>query len=255
MQIGEKATSGYEPISARRQRSWRESALLARYHLRLLNWWLLLLTALGFLGSGFLVWLQLRIGGSDGLSHVAGLSRFVIEPGAGLLAGVVGSSLIIGDLSLEVTATTHTGIVEVALWRALLTCGVLLFCSAVFLIWSLGNGIIYATQQNVLYLLLLWLAPVLAMGSLGLFGSLATRNAALGMMIAALPLAASLFLYETLRPIRATHPFFISYTYSGGQDAPDWWANRLTLLGVAAALAVGSWLLLRHEERLMGNNQ
>src|SRR5215472_7694816 len=174
MQIGEKATSGYEPISARRQRSWRESALLARYHLRLLNWWLLLLTALGFLGSGFLVWLQLRIGGSDGLSHAAGLSRFVIEPGAGLLAGVVGSSLIIGDLSLEVTATTHTGIVEVALWRALLTCGVLLLCSAVFLIWSLGNGIIYATQQNVLYLLLLWLAPVLVMGSLGLFGSLAT---------------------------------------------------------------------------------
>ena len=74
------------------------------------------------------------------------------------------------------------------------------------------------------------------------------------MLIAALPLAASLFLYDVLRSTQATHPFLISYTYSGGQDASDWWANRLVLLGIALALAADNWWLLRREEHLLGSS-
>jgi hypothetical protein len=245
----------YVPKSAPSQRAWREAILLARYHVRLLNWWLLLLVALGFLGAGFLVWLPLHAGGAQGQSQAMGLSQFVLEPCAGLLAGMLASSLIVDDPLLEVTMVTRIGIYRLVLWRALLTFLLLLCCSAAFLAWSLANSISYARQQSPLSLLLLWLAPVLVMGMLGLFGSLVTRNAALGLVMAAVPLAGSLFLYQKLVSIPATHPFFISYTSSGGQDASDWWINRLTLLGIAVVFAVWNWWLLRREERLLGSGQ
>lgn len=243
----------YEPIPAQQYMPLREITLWSFYLLRLLNWWLFLLMLLGFLGAGGLVWLQLHVGGSQGLSGAVKLSRFVMEPGVGLLAGMLASSLIVGDPLLEVIMATHAGIYWVVIWRALLTFCILLCCSAIYLAWSFGNGISYARQQSPLFLLLVWLAPVLVMSMLGLFGALATRNTALGMVIAAVPLAGSLFLYEKLLPIQATHPFFISYTYSGGQDASDWWINRLTLLGTALVLAVWNWWWLRREEHLLGH--
>jgi hypothetical protein len=243
----------YEPIPAKSRLPLREGVLLIFYHLRLLNWWLFLFMQLGFLGAGGLVWLQLQEGGSQGLGRAVELSRFVMEPGAGLLAGMLASSLIVGDPLLEVMMATRAGIYGVVIWRSLLTFFLLLLCSAAYLVWSLGNGISYARQQNLLFLLLAWLAPVLVMSMLSLLSALATRNTALGMMIATVPLAGSLFLYEKLLPIQATHPFFISYTYSGEQDAPDWWTNRLTLLGIALAFAVWNWWLLDREERLLGS--
>ncbi len=243
------------PMQAQRQAPWREALLLARYHLRLLNWWLVLLMALGFLGAGFLTWLPLHAGGAEALSQASALCQFVLEPGAGLLAGMLASSLIANDPLLEVTMATHAGIARVMLWRFLLTFFLLLCCSAAFLAWSLANGVSYARQQSPLYLLLVWLAPVLVMGMLGLFGALLTRNSALGLVIATVPLAGSLLLYAKLVSIPETHPFFLSYTFSGGQDAPDWWTNRLTLLGIAVALTVWNGWLLRREERLLGNGQ
>src|SRR5579859_786421 len=129
----------YAPIPAKQQRLLRETMLLARYHLRLLNWWLFLLMLLGFLGSVVLVWLQLRAGGSQGLSNAVDLSRFVMEPGAGLLAGMLASSLIVGDPLLEVTMATRAGIYRVVIWRALLTLSILALCSATYLVWSLAN--------------------------------------------------------------------------------------------------------------------
>lgn len=244
--------SPYGPILAPAHLPLREGILLISYHLRLLNWWLFLLVALGFLGAGGLIWLQLHAGGPQGVSHADELSRFVMEPGAGLLAGMLASSLIIGDPLLEVIIATRTGVRGVVIWRALLTFLFLLCCSAAYLVWSQHLGISYARQQSPLFLLLLWLAPVLVTSMLGLFGSLAARNAALGMVIAAIPLAGSLLLFEKLLSFQAAHPFLISYTYSGRQDAPDWWTNRLTLLGVALALAAWNWWWLRREERLLG---
>lgn len=243
----------YEPVPAQRHMPWHEIPLWIFYHLRLLNWWLFLLMALGFLAACGLIWLQLHTGDSQGLSRAAELSRFVMEPGAGLLAGMLASSLLVGDPLLEVMMATRAGIYGVLIWRSLLTFFILFLCSAAYLAWSRGLGISYARQQSLLFLLLVWLVPVLVLGMLGLLGGLSTRNAALGMVIATIPLAGSLLLSEKLLAIQATHPFFLSYTYSGGQDMPDWWTNRLALLGVAVVLAIGNWWFLRHEERLLGS--
>jgi hypothetical protein len=87
----------------------------------------------------------------------------------------------------------------------------------------------------------------------GDIGALITRNAELGMVLAMLPLAISLFLYTKLLPIQATHPFLLSYTYSGGQGASDWWINRLTRLALALVLAFCNWWWLQREERLLGH--
>lgn len=258
MQTSEKSTLQnrsalpYAPIETRQRIPVREAVLLIFYHLRLLNWWLFLLMAFGFLGAAALLGLQVRAGGAQGMSNALQFSQFVMEPGAGLLVGMLASSLIVGDSLLEVTMATRTGISGVVIWRYLLTLVILLGCSAAYLAWSLDNGISYARQQSPLFLLLVWLAPVLVMSMLGLFGSLAARNAALGTVIAALPLAGELFFHGYLLPMQATHPFIIPYT-SWGANAPDWWINRLTLLGCALLLAAWNWWLLRREERLLGN--
>lgn len=258
MQTGEKSAlrnasaSQYTPVEVQQRIPLREAALLISYHLRLLNWWLFSLMALGFLGSGALLWLQLHIGGAQDTRNAVQLSQFIMEPGAGLLVGMLASSLIVGDSLLEVTMATRAGISGVTIWRYVLTLLILLGCSAAYLAWSLDNGISYAWQQSPLFLLLLWLAPVLLMSMLGLLGSLAARNAALGTVIAALPLVGELFFHGYLLPIQATHPFLIPYTLWGG-DAPDWWANRLVLLGCALLLAACCCWLLHREERLLGN--
>jgi hypothetical protein len=242
------------PAVVKRRIPLREGALLARYHFRILNRWLFLFILLSFLGFAVLLWFQLRGSGSENSRYGIELSQFVLEPYAGLLAAMLGSSLIVSDPPLEVILTARTGAYGLVVWRFLLSFLILLLCSAVYLFWSLGNGISYDQRQDPLFILLVWLAPVLIMSMLSLFGSLVTHNAALGMTIAIVPLAGSLFLYEALAPLKVTHWFFISYTYSGGADTPDWWANRLTLLVIALVLAAWSGWLLRNDERLVNHS-
>lgn len=258
MQTGErsaernKVSLQYAPVASSRRLPLREAALLLLYHLRLLNWWLFLLTWLAFLAAGLLTWLQLHLGGAQGTGNALGLARFVLESVSGLFAGMLASSLVVNDPSLEVSMATRQGVYSVVSWRASLTFVLLFCCSALYLAWSLAGGVNYAHQQAPLALLLLWLAPVLLMGALGLFGALATRNAALGMLIAVLPLAGAHFLHGYLIPIAWTHPFFLPYT-SWNANASDWWTNRLSLLFIALALIACNWWWLGYEERLLND--
>lgn len=242
----------YTPVAGRQRPPLREIALLISYHLRLLRWWPFLLMFLGYLGFGGLLWYQLHLDDAQAMSSATALSRFVMESVAGLFAGMLTSSLIVGDPLLEIAIATRSGLFKVVFWRALLTFAMLLLSSAAYLAWSLGNGIRYAQQQSPLFLLLVWLAPVLLMGMLGLLGSMLTRNAALGLTFSILPLAAALALNPFLLPHKKSHPFFIPYT-NWGPDASDWWTNRLTLLAIALLLAICNWWWLRREERLLGN--
>jgi hypothetical protein len=248
------ASTGYAYTSAptARRMSWREAFLLATYHTRLLNWWLFLLMMLGFAGAGALLWLEVRAGTPDAFGHGDELSRFVLESGAGLVAAMLTSFLVVGDSALEVTMATRSGIYRVLVWRYLLTLFFLAICSAAYLAWSLLRGVQFSPQQTPLFLLLLWLAPVLVMSMLGMLGALTTRNAALGAVIAAIPLMAALFLHNDLLPIPAVRPFFIPYTI-WAYASPTWWSNRASLLAVAVILALCNWRLLQREERLLGN--
>jgi hypothetical protein len=230
----------------------REAILFIGYQLRLLNWWLFLLMFLGFVLSGGLFWIELHSGDPQSVAYATSMSRFVMESGAGLIAGMLTSSLLVGDPLLEVAIATRTGIYRLLGWRYTLMFVILLLCSCCYLGWTLLNGISHAKQQSLLFLVLVWLVPVLVMSMLGLFGSLATRNAALGTVIAAIPLMAALFFRSDLLALQGFHPFFIPYTYRD-HDSPDWWTNRLVLLFIALALAVGNCWWLSREERLLGN--
>lgn len=245
----------YMPIQVQAHLSWREAISLLSYHLRLLRWWLFLLMALGFLASGGLLWLLLQSSDPRGPSDALSLSRFVLEPGAGLIAAMLASSLLVDDDALEVILTTSTSAELIVLWRSVLGFVGLLLCSVLYLAWSLDNGIRYGEQQSVLSLALTWLAPVLLMGSLGLLGSLVTRNASLGMVLAAIPLVSMIPLHEKLQPIQALHPFIIPYTFWGELDAPDWGINRLTLLACALISIAGCWIWLHREEWLVSSGR
>src|SRR3954454_16651762 len=194
MQTPETATTRYHgslrysPSPAGRRLPWREAALLARYHLRVLNWWLFLLVLLGFAGAGVLVWARAHAGDAQALDDASSLARFVLEPLAGLFAAMLGSALLVRDPPLELLLATRTGASGVTLWRALLTFGILLLCSAAFLAWSLNQGIGYAQRQSPHSLLLVWLVPVLLIGVMGFAGSVMARNDALGAVLATVPL-------------------------------------------------------------------
>ncbi len=224
---------------------WREAVLLARYHVRILNWWIFGLMLLGFGGFAIL---------SRNPDLQGEICRFVMEPYVGLLAALLGSSLIMGDPILEVILVTRTGGAGVVIGRFLLSFFLLALCSAGFLAWSLSSGMNYARQQNLGLLLLLWLAPMSLMVMLGVFGALSTRSPALGLTLALLPLATSLFLATPLSSWRVARWFFVTYTYSAGADAPDWWINRLVLLGCALLLVIGTSWLLQHDEHLVNRS-
>jgi hypothetical protein len=240
------------PVARKHHLPLQELILLLGYHMRLLNWWLFFLMFLGFFISGILFWFEVHLGNSLGQSIGIQISRFIMESGAGLIAGVFASSLVITDPTLETSMLTQEGLFRVTLWRYLLMFFFILLCSAMYLFWSLVNGLVYARQQNPLFFLLMWLAPVLVVSMMGLFGSLLTHNATLGMTIASIPLVGALFLRSYLLPIQAVHPFFIPFTL-WASDASDWWINRLTLLGIAIVFGVASWWQLHYEERLVAS--
>jgi hypothetical protein len=230
----------------------REAWLFAIYQLRLLNWWLFLFMIIGFLGSGALFWLTVRNGGPAAMSKGNELSRFVFESGAGLIAGCLTSFLIVGDTLLELQMTTRAGIGKILTWRYLLTFFILAICSAGFLTWTRLFGTTYTQHQTLLVWLFMWLAPVLVMSMLALLFSLLTRNAPLGTVMASLPLIADLLFHSDMLPVAGFRPFFIPFSI-WEYDAPDWWENRLALVGISLLLAIACWLWLRREEHLLGN--
>ncbi|GHO47834.1 hypothetical protein [Ktedonospora formicarum] len=243
---------GYDSSPSSHAMPWREYVLLACYHLRLLNWWLYALMLLGFLGSCAIFWLQIRTGTIESIHQGDSLSRFILETGAGLISGALASTLVIGDPLLEISMATRTGILRILLWRYLLTCLTLFVCSVAYLGWTLHFGATYTQQQSPLSLLLVWLAPVALLSMLSMLGAFFTCNATLGATLSIIPLVADVFLHDELLSIAAMRPIFIPYTY-WAHDAPDWWVNRLTLLGIAGTLALCSWWRLRHEEHLLSD--
>lgn len=240
----------YRQVSQQSRLSLSDTFLIFRYHLKVFSSWLLGLIGFGFGTCAIILWLQLKKGDAESLGNAAQLSLFVLESGAGLVAGLLASSLLIGDPLLEIMMVTSSGIGKVAAIRLFLSFGLLMVYSTLYLVWSLINGVVYAKEQGLLFFLLLWLAPVATVGMLAFFCSLITRNSALGLVIGLVPLAGALFLQPYLLLVEQLHPFIISYTLAG-YNAPDWWLNRLTLLAIGLGLAGLNGWILRKEERLL----
>src|SRR5258708_40104739 len=109
----------YSGVTASPRISWREAILLATYHIRLLNWWLFLLMALGFVGSCGVFWLTAHTSTPVALGRGNELSRFVLESGAGFVASTLTSFFVGGGPMLEVVITTHSCIYKVSALRLL----------------------------------------------------------------------------------------------------------------------------------------
>src|SRR5260370_36643478 len=99
----------YSGVTASPRISWREAILLATYHIRLLNWWLFLLMALGFAGSCGVFWLTAHTGTPVALGRGNELSRFVLESGAGFVAGTLTSFFVGGGSMAGMMVPTTAG--------------------------------------------------------------------------------------------------------------------------------------------------
>jgi hypothetical protein len=224
---------------------------LVGYHLRVLNWWILLLSMGGFVLGGGMVWFALHSGSAFSPSSVAGLSRFLLETGAGTIAGILGSWLILGDPALELLLVRRQGIGGIVVWRVLLLVLLLLLFSTGFLAWSLVLGVQYGAHPTLAWFFFLWLAPVAFLGTMGWILALLMRNASLGTVFIGLSVACATVLKDFVLTHEWLRLFYIELTVYE-PAAPDWWWNRLVLMSSALLLALASWWWLRSEERLLG---
>ncbi len=235
----------------------RETLLLVGYHLRLLRWRVLLLSMSSMGVAGAICWLMVRNPTPLAFDQAHDFSLFIMESGIGIIAAGLASSLLIGDPGLELSLTLRDGVSRILLWRSLLILGLLLLVLTAFYAWTRLLGIDYGSKDQVRNLVLVWLTPILCLGTLGFTTSLLTRNLTLGATLAILPIMAELFAKDDLQLSYIGRLIFIPYTefnlkleqYFPGN--PGWLTNRLSLLGISMLLILWNVWWLRSEEHVL----
>ncbi len=234
-------------------KNWRERLLLAFYHLRVLKPFSLLLIVAGFVGAGAVLWVITLNGRPISLSYGNEFSRFVMESGAALIAGISASTLIVGDSALEMLLASRQGIQHILMWRAIVSWLFLGILTAAFFIWSSILHIHYTPHDSALVLFSTCAVPVFLLSMIALGGALLTKSSALGAVLAGLVLMIQLLAKDYILVNTASSLFFIPLTLFR-PDSPIWWWNRLVLLGCGAVIAIWCLFWLRCEERLLGAN-
>jgi hypothetical protein len=232
---------------------WGERILLSLYHMRVINWWLLLIVVGLFVLFGGVIWFTLHTNTphtANPVQYVTGASRFLLEAGAATIAGTLVGPLVLSDPMLELLLVSRGGIRQILLCRFLLVIFILFLTCVVYLAWSLALGVRYSRQESLLWFFLLWLAPVLFVSMLGLTVSFISHSAAIGAVFSGLLLTFSIFLSDyiiTQEPLRL---FFIALSLYV-PDASDWWWNRLVLTCSGLILALWCWWWISRDERLL----
>lgn len=177
----------------------------------------------------------------------------VLEMAVPLAAGVASASLVGSDPATEVQLTAPTPYRFTLLRRLVVTLGwaaVVAALTAVVLIatgwweqWPANHGA-FAGQ-------LTWLAPTLGLGAVGFAAGAVSRSpATAGAVVTSLWIFQQVFaeLAQRHQPGRLVYLF----ATTRGAVPGDWAANRLTLIGVAAALIALALVVLDRAERLIG---
>jgi hypothetical protein len=222
---------------------------LWRYEARRAGW-----TAL--LGPPLVVPLALGVLLADPPSSDTSTARVllgVLEMGLPLAVGVGCASLVGRDQATEIQLTVPTPYRCTLLRRLAVTLGsgaVVAAVSAVVLVatgwwerWPANHGA-FAGQ-------LTWLAPMLGLGAVGFAaGALFRGPAAAGAVVTSVWTLQQVF--ADLAQQHDAGRLLYLFATTRGAAAGDWAANRLTLLGVAAALVALALVLLGRSERLIG---
>jgi hypothetical protein len=177
----------------------------------------------------------------------------ILEMGVPLAVGVGCASLVGRDAAAEIQLTVPTPYRSTLVRRLAVTlaCGaVAATVTAVALIAS-GWWERWPANHGPLTGQLTWLAPVLGLGGLGFAAGAVFRSpAGAGAVVTSVWTLQQVFggLAQEERPARLLYLF----ATTRGAAPADWMANRLTLLGAAAALVALALVLLSRSERLIG---
>jgi hypothetical protein len=176
-----------------------------------------------------------------------------LEMALPLAAGVACASLVGRDTAVELQLTAPTPYRVTLVRRMAVTLGwaaVLAALTATVLIVT-GWWARWPANHGPLVGQLTWVAPTLGLGGVGFAAGAVFRSpAAAGALVTTLWAFQQFFsdLAQQHRPGRLLYLF----ATTRGAVPGDWTANRLTLLGVAAALIVLAVVVLRRSERLIG---
>jgi hypothetical protein len=176
----------------------------------------------------------------------------VLEMGVSLAVGVGCASLVGRDPAAELQLTVPTPYRRTLLRRLVVTlgCGAAVAAATAAVMIATGWWERWPANHGTFAGQLTWLAPMLALGGLGLAAGAVFRGpAAAGAVVTSL---------WTLQQVFAdlaqdSHPARLLYLFATTRGAVpgDWTANRLTLLGAAAVLVALALVLLGRSERLI----
>jgi hypothetical protein len=175
-----------------------------------------------------------------------------LEMAVPLAAGVACASLVGRDAAVELQLTAATPYCVTILRRMAVTVGwtaVIAAATAATLI-ATGWWTRWPAHHGAFVGQLTWVAPTLGLSGVGLAAAAVFRSpAAAGALVTTLWAIQQFFgdLAQQHRPGRLLYLF----ATTRGAVPGDWTANRLTLLGVAAALTALALVVLRRSERLV----
>jgi len=223
--------------------------LLAYYHLHVMRWFTWALIALCFFVSGGILWLMVQI--HYPLQYRQELSRFIMEAGAGLIACMIGGTLIVNDSGLELLLTSRQGIKQILIMRMLISWCIPGFLAVLFAIWSLWLGVHYFQGFSWWRLFCMWFVPTWLYTQLSLLGALFTKQAMMGGVLGGSLLLLELFMKDLF--LHQTQLLWIFVPISMWlPDAGIWWQSRALLFALGGLLMGCSWWWLQREERLLG---
>jgi len=229
-----------------------------RYEVKILGFWMLATPVLVVLGTGAVTLAIARLTTHSDAGTLARLLTANIEMLLPLAVGMVAATLCPQDAAQELqltlprrfgdTTLVHLGLVVA--WG-----GCIAFCAFVITyhlrLWRIPQPLqMPGVLQQVALGQLTWLSPMLWFAAFGLGLALITHSRAasvaiLGGVWVFETLAYGWFIYKDW-----LHPFFLFPT-TITPYVSFWLANRFELIGMALALLVICWLLLRNSEALI----
>ncbi|GCE49889.1 hypothetical protein EI42_06114 [Thermosporothrix hazakensis] len=221
---------------------------LAWYHLRVMRWYVLFLVLLGFVGAALVLRLMVWI--HYPLIYQYELCRFVLEAGAGLIACMLGSTVLVNDPALELLIASRVGCWKIILGRVLLIWLILGVMNACFVGWTYALGLHYSSSDTPWRLFCMWFVPTWLFTLLALIASLFSRHSAMGGVLGALLLLLELLMKDFFLNYTVLLPFFVPLSI-WFPDSSIWWSSRALLFGIGILIAIGVRLRIRRDEALL----
>jgi hypothetical protein len=213
-----------------------------------MRWFILFLVVLSFVASGLILWIMTVI--HYPILYRDELSRFILESGAGLIACMLGSTLLVNDAALELLLASRQGCWKIVIERTLLLWIILSVIAVCFVGWTSALGIQYSSYDTPWRLFCMWFVPTWLFTMLSLMASLLAKNSSMGGVLSGILLLLELIMKDFFLNTSSLLLIFVPISM-WKPDSHLWWSSRALLFGLGALIVLGIWRWIRREEHLL----